>query len=163
MFRAIFFSLVIVVAVTACKTNRLPDPKLPDHGQVDGFSEVSYEKILSKLEKNKVLAKSLQLESEWLRLRALVVEAEKYSCECRTSELELATEMARFGSFDQRLPDGGFINDEQRTRWNAQLEVKKSTRITAEARANLLRRDLDDLKEKIIKEGYQVPVDSVIQ
>ena len=32
-------------------------------------------------------------------------------------------QMAKFGSFDHRMPDHGFIDDE-RDRWNAQLEVK---------------------------------------
>jgi len=74
----------------------------------------------------------------------------------------LAAQMAQFGSMDQRIPGEGFINSEQRVRWNAQLEGRKKVRITAEARANLLRRDLEDLRVEIVKEGFSVPTGSLV-
>ena len=76
---------------------------------------------------------------------------------------EFGLRNGRFGSFDQRLPRTGFINDEERTRWNGQLEVKRANRITSEARASLLRRDLHDLSKSIEKEGYSMPAGLVIE
>ena len=45
---------------------------------------------------------------------------------------------------------------------NARLEVKKTNRINAEARANLLLRDLNDLNRQITKSGYKVLEGSII-
>ena len=112
---------------------------------------------------NQKHGRALAFESEWLDLRAQVVEAEKYASECRASELTLASQMAKFGSMDQRIPREGFINAEQRVRWNAQLEIKKKARITAEARANLLRRDLEDLRIEIEQAGFSVSQGPIIR
>ncbi|MEK9772980.1 MAG: hypothetical protein VW576_05390 [Opitutae bacterium] len=153
--------LFLFIWVTGCQTGSQPGIGQMQTDQIDGFTQKSFEKISLGQQENEEQKKSLNLESEWLKLRAQVVEAEKYACECRSSELNLVAEMARFGSFDQRLPESGFINEEERTRWNAQLEMKKTARVTAEARANLLRRDLHDLCKKIDQEGFQAPVGSV--
>lgn len=142
-----------IVAVTACRTSRTP---VSSTGA--GFSEDSYEKILTRIEENKVLGNSINLESEWLTKRLEIVKAKKYAQMCLDTELRLAADMSKFGSFDQRLPSGGFINDEERVRWEAQLKAKKSSRILAEARVNLLRRDLNEIEEKIIEKGYRVPI-----
>jgi len=98
-----------------------------------------------------------------LDLRAQLVEAEKYAIECRASELTLAAQMAKFGSIDQRMPREGFINAEQRVRWNAQLEIKKKARVTAEARASLLRRDLKDLHLEIDQAGFSVSQGPIVR
>ena len=109
------------------------------------------------------LKQSLQFESEWLKLRSQLIDAEKYALECRIAELKLAAEMTRFGSFDQKFPGQGFITDIQRDRWNTQLETKKATRITAEARANLLLRDLKDFEDNINKAVYQLSQSQVFK
>ncbi len=64
---------------------------------------------------------------------------------------------------DQRIPGEGFINGEQRVRWNAQLEIKKKARVTAEARANLLRRDLEDLRVEIGQAGFSVTSGPIVR
>jgi hypothetical protein len=71
--------------------------------------------------------------------------------------------LARFGSLDKKLPGEGFIGGNQRVHWNAQLESMRSSTITAEARANLLRRNLFDLRQKIVDLGYQVPAGPVVE
>ena len=162
-FRKTFFISLLLAWVAGCQSGRDPTAGQLGKGTLDGFEHRSYESIAAKLKKSEDRKKSLILEGEWLKLRAQVVDAEKYACECQLSELSLALEMARFGSFDQRLPRTGFINDEERTRWNAQLEVKRANRITAEARASLLRRDLHDLSKSIEKEGYSIPAGLVIE
>ena len=163
MLRTNFVIFIWLISVTACQTSHQSNAGLVDSQSVDGFSSGSAETVSSLLDQNKARQKSLNLESKWLKLRSQVVEAEKYASECRISELELSAEMARFGAFDQRLPRGGFISQEQRTFWNAELEVKKTARITAEARANLLKRDLQDLRENIAQQGYQTPISSVFE
>ena len=163
MLKVYFFPLLFFYWLTACQSGRSLNYTETKEVPLDGFSDISYEKITAELEDVQNNRKSLQFEAEWLNLCTMVVDAEKYACECRLTELKLAKQMAKFGSFDHRMPDHGFIDDAERDRWNAQLEVKKSSRITAEARANLLRRDLSDLTEKIVDAGYQVPLGSVIK
>jgi hypothetical protein len=130
---------------------------------VDGFSHNSLVEVIQQAKDNQRKKKSLLLESKWLKLRLQVVEAEKYACSARSAELELASEMARFGSLDKKLSGEGFIGGNQRIYWNSQLESMRSSTITAEARANLLRRDLFDLRQKIVDLGYQVPEGSVVE
>lgn len=155
--KALFFVLVTLCAVIACRTTS----NLPTESKVepnrDGFIHGSIEEINQAIEVNQKQGRALAYESEWLKLRAQVVDAEKYVSECRASELTLAGQMAKFGSMDQRIPGEGFINAEQRVRWNAQLEMKKKARVTAEARANLLRRDLEDFRVEIGQAGFSVP------
>jgi len=155
--KALFFVLVTLCAVIACRTTS----NLPTESKVepnrDGFIHGSIDDINQAIEVNQKQGRTLAYESEWLKLRAQVVDAEKYVSECRASELTLAGQMAKFGSMDQRIPGEGFINAEQRVRWNAQLEMKKKARVTAEARANLLRRDLEDLRIEIGQAGFSVP------
>lgn len=155
----LFFCLI---GISSCHFNRTAtiDSDLPS--KADGFSHNSFVKISQQAEENHRKKKSLVLESEWLKLRLQVVEAEKYACSTRSAELELAAEMARFGSLDKKLPGEGFIGGNQRAHWNAQLESMHSSTITAEARANLLRRDLFDLRKKIVDLGYQVPEGPVV-
>jgi hypothetical protein len=119
--------------------------------------------INQAIEENQKHGRALAFESEWLDLRAQLVEAEKYAIECRASELTLAAQMAKFGSIDQRMPREGFINAEQRVRWNAQLEIKKKARVTAEARASLLRRDLKDLHLEIDQAGFSVSQGPIVR
>ena len=81
------------------------DPTAGSWGRAfDGFEHRSYESIAAKLKKARS-KKSLILEGEWLKLRAQVVDAEKYACECQLSELSLALEMARFGSLINDCPE----------------------------------------------------------
>ena len=119
--------------------------------------------INKAIQENQKHGRALAFESEWLDLRTQVVEAEKYTSECRASELTLAGQMANFGSMDQRIPGEGFINAEQRVRWNAQLEIKKKARVTAEARANLLRRDLEDLRVEIERAGFSISQGPIVR
>ena len=156
----VFFCLV---GISSCHFNRTVniDSDLPS--KADGFSHNSFVEIIQQAENNQRKKKSLVLESEWLKLRLQVVEAEKYACSARSAEFELASEMARFGSLDKKLPGEGFIGGHQRIHWNAQLESMRSSTITAEARSNLLRRDLFDLRQKIVDLGYQVPKGSVVE
>jgi len=149
-------------AVVSCRTTGTSHADGNAETAPDAFVQSSVEEIEQDTLANDRKAQALALESEWLKLRVLVVEAEKYACECLDSELKLAAQMAQFGSMDQRIPGEGFINSEQRVRWNAQLEGRKKARITAEARANLLRRDLEDLRVEIVKEGFSVPTGSLV-
>ena len=154
--------LPFLCAVVSCRTTSTSHAEGNAETAPDAFVQSSVEQIERDTLANDRKAEALALESEWLKLHVLVVEAEKYACECRDSELKLAAQMAHFGSIDQRIPREGFINSEQRARWNAQLEGRKKARITAEARANLLRRDLEDLRVEIVKEGFSVPTGSLV-
>jgi len=153
----------LILFLSACQVSNKAPSGAKDTIPTDGFAKDSYEEISRQLQESIDHEMSLNQESAWLNLRLQVVEAEKFATQCRSSELKLAAEMSRFGSLDKRLPKGGFIKEEERIRWNAQLDVKKSARITAEARANLLRRDLKDLTEKLLKDGYQAPAGSVFE
>ena len=155
----VFFCLA---GLSSCQSSRTATTK-PEHPpQLDGFSHNSFDDISQQAEENQRKQKSLAFESEWLKLRLQVVEAERYVCSARSAELELASEMSRFGSLDKKLPGEGFIRGNHRSLWNARLESMHSSTITAEARANLLRRDLFDLKQKIVDLGYHVPEGPVV-
>ena len=156
-----FLILALVSVLSACNYHRVDSKESTSKASYDGFVQGSSEKVALQIEENILLEKSLIYESQWLKLRARVVEAEKFACECRSSELKLAIEMANYGNFDQRIPGEGFINEEQRIHWNAELQAIKATRITAEARASLLRRDLKDLRKKMMEQGYEVPEGSI--
>ena len=156
----LFFFLI---GISSCSFNRTANIDSDHPSKADGFSHNSFVEIIQQAEENQRKKKSLILESEWLKLRLQVVEAEKYACSARSAELELASEMARFGSLDKKLSGEGFIGENQRIHWNAQLESKRSSTIIAEARANLLRRDLFDLRQKIVDLGYQVPEGPVVE
>jgi hypothetical protein len=158
----ISFLLFCLIGISSCSFNRTANINSDHPSKADGFSNNSYIEISQQAEENRRKKKSLVLESEWLKLRLQVVEAEKYACSARSAELELASEMARFGSLDKKLPGEGFIEGNQRIHWNAQLESMHSSTITAEVRANLLRRDLFDLRKKIVDLGYQVPEGPVV-
>jgi len=155
----VFFCLA---GLSSCQSSRTATTK-PEHPpQLDGFSHDSFLEISQQAEENQRKQKSLAFESDWLKLRLQVVEAERYVCSARSAELELASEMSRFGSLDKKLPGEGFIRGNHRSLWNARLESMHSSTITAEARANLLRRDLFDLKQKIVDLGYHVPEGPVV-
>ena len=156
----VFFCLI---AFSSCHFNRTGSVDSDLLSKADGFSHNSFVEISQQAQENQQKKKALVLESEWLKLRLQVVGAEKYACSARSAELELASELARFGSLDKKLPGEGFIGGNQRVHWNAQLESMRSSTITAEARANLLRRDLFDLRQKIVDLGYQVPAGPVVE
>jgi hypothetical protein len=156
----LFFCLI---GISSCHFNRTANIDSDHPSKADSFSNNSYIEISQQAEENRRKKKSLVLESEWLKLRLQLVEAEKYVCSVRSVELKLASEMARFGSLDKKLPGEGFIEGNQRNHWNAQLESRRSSTITAEARANLLRRDLFDLRQKIVDLGYQVSEGPVVR
>ena len=151
------YILPLLCAVSSCRTGNNVDVDPVSRAPTDAFVHGSIEEINQQVLDNERQAKSLNWESKWLSLRARVVEAEKYACECRDSELKLAAQMAGFGAMDKKFSQGGFISDEQRNHWNTELRMKKDLRIGANARANLLRRDLEDLRKKILKEGISVP------
>ena len=161
--KAFFFVLVTLCAACSCRTTSPLLTESQGEATADGFIHGSVEEINQGIEENQNHGRALAFESEWLDLRAQVVEAEKYASECRASELTLAGQMAKFGSMDQRIPGEGFINAEQRVRWNAQLEIKKKARVTAEARANLLRRDLEDLRVEIGQAGFSVTSGPIVR
>jgi hypothetical protein len=162
LFKGFFLTVLLVFGLTACQSNRQKGSGAGKVQSLDGFKEQNYQGLLSavKLEKNR--AQALRFESEWLKLRTQVVLAESYASDCRLSELELSAKMSQFGSLNQKLSEDGFITVNQRKHWNAQLEVKKTNRINAEARANLLRRDLHDLRQEITKSGYKVAGGAII-
>jgi len=152
-----------LIGISSCHFNRAATIDSDLLSKADGFSHNSFVEISQQAQENQQKKKALVLESEWLKLRLQVVGAEKYACSARSAELELASELARFGSLDKKLPGEGFIGGNQRVHWNAQLESMRSSTITAEARANLLRRDLFDLRQKIVDLGYQVPAGPVVE
>jgi hypothetical protein len=161
--KAFFFVLVTLCAASSCRTTSSLPAESPAEAKTDGFIHGSLDDINQAIKENHKHGRALAFESEWLDLRTQVVEAEKYASECRASELTLAGQMAKFGSMDQRIPGEGFINAEQRVRWNAQLEIKKKARVTAEARANLLRRDLEDLRVEIEQAGFSVSQGPIVR
>ena len=161
--KAFSFVLVTLCAASSCRTTSSLPTESPAESATDGFTQGSVDDINQAIEENQKHGRALAFESEWLDLRAQLVEAEKYAIECRASELTLAAQMAKFGSIDQRMPREGFINAEQRVRWNAQLEIKKKARVTAEARASLLRRDLKDLHLEIDQAGFSVSQGPIVR
>jgi hypothetical protein len=157
------FVFLCLIGISSCHFNRTATIDSDLLSKADGFSHNSFVEISQQAQENQQKKKALVLEFEWLKLRLQVVGAEKYACSARSAELELASELARFGSLDKKLPGEGFIGGNQRVHWNAQLESMRSSTITAEARANLLRRDLFDLRQKIVDLGYQVPAGPVVE
>ena len=162
MFKDFFLTYLLVFGLTACQSSHQTGSGAGKEQPLDGFAKQNYQGLQSAVKIEKAWAQALRFESEWLKLRAQVVLAESYASDCRLSELELSAEMSQFGSLNQKLSQDGFITDDQRKQWNAQLAVKRTNRIHAEARANLLRRDLNDLKQEIAKSGYKVAEGSII-
>ena len=162
LFKRFLLSYSLVIGLTACQSNHRMVSDAGKEQAIDGFAEKNYHGLLSGVKLEKARGEALRFESEWLKLRAQVVLAESYASDCRLSELELSAEMSQFGSLNQKLSQAGFITEDQRKHWNARLEVKKTNRINAEARANLLLRDLNDLNRQITKSGYKVLEGSII-
>ena len=117
-----------------------------------------------QIEENSLKYNKLSDETDWLILRAKIVDAEKSACDARKSELKIAQEMARYGSLNANLSEQNeFIDQEQKVLWNARLEQRRNLRMKAEARARLLHRDLSDLRLKLVEKGYKVPANSVFE
>lgn len=131
--------------------------------QEDGFKK-DRELLNMQIEENSLKYNKLSDETDWLILRAKIVDAEKSACDARKSELKIAQEMARYGSLNANLSEQNeFIDQEQKVLWNARLEQRRNLRMKAEARARLLHRDLSDLRLKLVEKGYKVPANSVFE
>jgi len=153
---------VFITLLTSCRHGS----KSQASGQTpmeDGFSK-ELELVQEQLNKNSARHSRLDDESEWLALRAKIVEADKVACDALHSELELAQEMARYGTLNASLSqENVFLEEEQKARWNAMLEERRNNRIKAEARTRLLLRDLGDLRLDLLQKGYNVPAISVFE
>ena len=70
--------------------------------QEDGFRK-DRELLNMQIEENSLKYNKLSDETDWLILRAKIVDAEKSACDARKSELKIAQEMARYGSLNANL------------------------------------------------------------
>jgi hypothetical protein len=124
------------------------------------FSDRSIEILNEELGTNQQTLKLLQFELEWLNVRKKIVAAEILAKEARESELKLERELSNFQKLDSRFPSSqGFISEHEQIKWSARLKVKKEGTNRLETIVRLLKRDMNDLENKLSHKGfrYQVP------
>jgi hypothetical protein len=143
--------------ISSCQTK-------PYLGDANEHSIVSESQILSPSDEIAKINFSLtayHLELKWLNLRKEIVAAEIRSNEAKESELKLERELSNFQKLDFRFPSSqGFISENEQIKWLARLKVKKEETGRLQAVGRLLKRDMNDLENKLRHKGfrYQVPV-----
>jgi len=124
------------------------------------FSDRSIEILNEELGTNQQTLKLLQFELEWLNVRKKIVAAEILAKQAKESELKLERELSNFQKLDFRFPSPqGFISENEQIKWSAKLKVKKEETARLQTIVRLLRRDMNDLENKLSHKGfhYQVP------
>ena len=124
------------------------------------FSDRSIEILNEELGTNQQTLKLLQFELEWLNVRKKIVAAEILAKQAKESELKLERELSNFQKLDFRFPSSqGFISENEQIKWSAKLKVKKEETARLQTIVRLLRRDMNDLENKLSHKGfhYQVP------
>ena len=70
--KSIFLPFLFFYWLTVCQSGRSLNYTETKEVPLDGFSDISYEKITAELEDVQNNRKSLQFEAEWLKLRTMV-------------------------------------------------------------------------------------------
>jgi len=130
--------------------------------QKDAFSPNSLEAVTQEKLDNSDSRIKLQKEAHWLRLRQKMVAAELKANQLRETELMLASEMAKYGKLNERMPDNeGFVDERKRLIWNARLNIAHDEYKQANAKVRLLQRDLEDYRAELNELGVDAPENSV--
>jgi len=130
--------------------------------QKDAFSPNSLEAVTQEKLDNSDSRIKLQNEAHWLRLRQKMVAAELKANQLRETELMLASEMAKYGKLNERMPDNeGFVDERKRLIWNARLNIAHDEYKQANAKVRLLQRDLEDYRAELNELGVDAPENSV--
>jgi len=130
--------------------------------QKDAFSPNSLEAVTQEKLDNSDSRIKLQKEAHWLRLRQKMVAAELKANQLRETELMLASEMAKYGNLNERMPDNeGFVDERKRLIWNARLNIAHDEYKQANAKVRLLQRDLEDYRAELNELGVDAPENSV--
>ena len=130
--------------------------------QKDAFSPNSLEAVTQEKLDNSDSRIKLQKEAHWLRLRQKMVAAELKANQLRETELMLASEMAKYGKLNERMPDNeGFVDERKRLIWNARLNIAHDEYKQANAKVRLLQRDLEDYRAELKELGVDAPENSV--
>jgi len=130
--------------------------------QKDAFSPNSLEAVTQEKLDNSDSRIKLQKEAHWLRLRQKMVAAELKANQLRETELMLASEMAKYGKLNERMPDNeAFLDERKRLIWNARLNIAHDEYKQANAKVRLLQRDLEDYRAELNELGVDAPENSV--
>lgn len=130
--------------------------------QKDAFAPNSLEAVTQEKLDNSDSRTKLQKEAHWLRLRQKMVAAELKANQLRETELMLASEMAKYGKLNERMPDNqGFVDERKRLIWNARLNIAHDEYKQANAKVRLLQRDLEDYRAELNELGVDAPENSV--
>ena len=124
------------------------------------FTDRSVEILNEELALNQHTLKLLQFELEWLNLRKKIIDAEILAKNASESKLKLERELSNFQKIDFRFTSSqGFISDNEQIKWEARLKVRKEEADRLQTIVRLLKRDMNDLENKLSHKGfhYQVP------
>ena len=136
--------------------------EVEEPAQKDAFAPNSLEAVTQEKLDNSDSRTKLQKEAHWLRLRQKMVAAELKANQLRETELMLASEMAKYGKLNERIPDNqGFVDERKRLIWNARLKIAHDEYKQANAKVRLLQRDLEDYRAELNELGVDAPENSV--
>ena len=105
-----------------------------------------------------------QLESEWLKQRNKIVNAEIVANESLKSLTKLEIELSKFQLMQKNFPDQrGFISDLKEVEWKSLLKVKKDNVEKSNALVRLLKRDMHDLEAKLHRKGFKSASETIVK
>jgi len=156
--------LFLVFLFGSCRSREvqsIPEP-VAEPAVNDAFDPNSLEALTQEKLDNSDSRIRLQKEAHWLRLRQKMVASELQANQLRETELMLASEMAKYGKLNERMPDNqGFVDERKRVIWNARLSIAHNDYKHANAKVRLLQRDLDDYRAELNELGVDAPENSV--
>ncbi len=136
----------------SCRHGRSSGKVEPALAVVNGFTAKETAAIDETIETNELRISRLQDEAKWLKLQARLVEARRVAARTKGAELELSSELAKYGRLDESLPGSeGFLLEEQRRIWNSRLQARREASQRTAAAARLLARELEDFQKELRK------------
>ncbi len=156
------FSIVWCLTIASCSTrSKSPQGEIPEFGSSEAEENKSLEEKKISLERKEV---GLGLELEWLSLKTKLTRAELELNQALSSETKLLSDHSKFKALNHRFPDSrGFISDRDRIVWDARLKARHQQVVDSRAKVNLLSREMQELRYRILQNGFSTPLGSLIK